>query len=400
MDSWEVPLNLHLDDDELSSCVQCGLCLPHCPTFRITGDESQSPRGRIALMRAVHNDGAPVTFDVRRSFETCVQCRGCESACPSGVPYGHLIENVRESLAEAHVMTPRWQRAALVPLAHPRLLRAGSRVLALLQRVGVVPRRFGMPTLPLRSAQLHSSGDDVYLFTGCVMDAWQREVHRETQSVLEYAGFTVRMSGDAAPCCGALQAHAGLVDRTRRLAQRAMREMPGNQPILVNSAGCGAAMKDYGRLLDTAEARAFSHRVYDVGEWLAPRVDRLPSVTPLDARVAVQDPCHLRHVQRAHQSTRAVLAPFVRELVELDDEGLCCGAGGAYSVLEPTSANSIRARKLAAISGASPDIVTSANPGCSMHLAGAGVVTAHPMTLIYRALAASGATMEVTPLGE
>jgi glycolate oxidase iron-sulfur subunit len=186
-----------------------------------------------------------------------------------------------------------------------------------------------------------------------------------------------------------LQAHAGLLDRTRRLAQRAMREMPGDQPILVNSAGCGAAMKDYGRLLDTEEAKSFSRRVYDIGEWLAPRVDRLPQATPLDIRVAVQDPCHLRHVQRAHQSTRVLLAPFVRELVELDDEGLCCGAGGAYSVLETTSANLIRERKLAAIGRASPDIVASANPGCAMHLAGAGVVTVHPITLVYRAITSS-----------
>jgi glycolate oxidase iron-sulfur subunit len=379
-------MDLHLNDDELSGCVQCGLCLPHCPTFRITGDESQSPRGRIALMRAVHNEDAPVTFDIRRSLETCVQCRGCESACPSGVQYGHLIEDVRASLASAHVLTPWWQRASLVPLTHPRLLRAGSRFLALLQRVGAVPRRFGLPTLPLRSTPLRSSGDDVYLFTGCVMDAWQRQVHRETQSVIEAAGFTVRITGDAVPCCGALQSHAGLRERTSRLAQRAMRELPGDQPILVNSAGCGAAMKDYGRLLGTEEATTLSNRVYDIGEWLALHVDRLPKVTPLDVRVAVQDPCHLRHVQRAHQSTRVVLAPFVRELVELDDEGLCCGAGGAYSVLEPTSATLIRERKLAAISRVSPDVVASANPGCSMHLSAAGVVTEHPMTLIYRAI--------------
>jgi len=157
----------------------------------------------------------------------------------------------------------------------------------------------------------------------------------------------------------------------------------------VNSAGCGAAMKDYGRLLGTDEAKAFSDRVYDIGEWLAPRIDRIPTVTPLDLRVAVQDPCHLRHVQRAHQSTRVVLAPFVRELVELDDDGLCCGAGGAYSVLEAASANSIRERKMAAIDRVAPDVVASANPGCSMHLAGVGVVTAHPMTLIFQALTAS-----------
>jgi glycolate oxidase iron-sulfur subunit len=241
----------------------------------------------------------------------------------------------------------------------------------------------------LRSTPLRSSGSDVFLFTGCVMDAWQRQIHRESQGVLEAAGFTVHVTGDTAPCCGSLQAHAGLLDRTRRLALRAMREMPGDQPILVNSAGCGAAMKDYGRLLGTDEAKVFSKRVYDIGEWLAPRVERLPTVEPLNIRVTIQDPCHLRHVQRAHQSTRVVLAPFVRELVELDDEGLCCGAGGAYSVLEPSSAHLIRERKLAAISAVSPDIVASANPGCSMHLAAAGVATVHPMSLIYRAITAA-----------
>jgi glycolate oxidase iron-sulfur subunit len=241
----------------------------------------------------------------------------------------------------------------------------------------------------MRSAPLRTSGEDVYLVTGCIMDAWQRDVHRQTQSVLEAAGFGVRPTGDAVPCCGALQLHAGLRDRTRRLAERAMREMPGDRPILVDSAGCGAVMKDYGRLLDTDEARAFSQRVFDVGEFLAPHVARLPVVAPLNIRVAVQDPCHLRHVQRAHQSTRVVLAPFVRELVELDDDGLCCGAGGAYSVMEPVAAHSIRELKLASILRSAPDVVASANPGCAMYLAAAGVATVHPMSLIHRAIAAS-----------
>jgi glycolate oxidase iron-sulfur subunit len=148
-------------------------------------------------------------------------------------------------------------------------------------------------------------------------------------------------------------------------------------------------MKEYGRLLGTDEARAFSARVFDVAEWLAPRLERLPPVEPLAVRAAVQDPCHLRHAQRAHLATRTLLAPFVRELVELDDEGLCCGAGGAYAVLERRQARAIRDRKVASIARAAPDVVASANPGCSMHLAAAGVPTEHPMTLVARALAAS-----------
>jgi glycolate oxidase iron-sulfur subunit len=380
-------MDLKLDRTELEACVQCGLCLPHCPTFRVTGEESKSPRGRIALMRAVHNDDAPLTHEVIESFETCVQCRGCETACPSQVQYGHLMEQARETLAEKRTMTPRWQRLALKVLSHPRLLRGGSSVLAVGQRLRLVPGNLGLPArLPIRRSKLRSSGDDVFLFTGCVMDAWQRDIHAKGQQVLEAAGFGVTPTGDLAPCCGALQMHAGLAGDTRRLARETMDNLAGEQPILVDSAGCGAAMKDYGRMLGTDEAVRFSARVFDIQEWLATHMDRLPTKGVLDLRVAVQDPCHLRHVQRVHEATRTVLRPFVRELVELDDQGLCCGAGGAYSVLEPDLATQIRSRKVAAIDRARPDVVASANPGCSLHLAAAGVRTEHPMELVWGAV--------------
>jgi glycolate oxidase iron-sulfur subunit len=382
-------MELNLGPD-LDTCVQCGLCLPYCPTYRVTGDESRSPRGRIALMRAIEYDDAPLSDEILESFETCVQCRGCETACPSSVPFGHLMERTRESLADQHAMTPAWLRAAFKPLAWPRALRAGTSVLAVAQRLRLVPRRLGLPAhLPLHPVPMKASGTDVLLFTGCVMDAWQRDVHLAGQRVLEAAGVGVTPTGDLAPCCGALQAHAGLAGETRRLALKMMRSLPPDVPVLVDSAGCGAAMKDYGHLLGTAEAEAFSARVYDIAEWLGPRIDRLPAVEPLDLRVAVQDPCHLRHVQRVHLATRVVLAPFVRELVELDDEGLCCGAGGAYSLLERDLSLQIRERKLAAIGRADADVVASANPGCAMHLAGAGVNTVHPMTLIWQAIEAS-----------
>jgi len=379
-------MDLKLDADDLNTCVQCGLCLPHCPTFRVTGDEMMSPRGRIKLMREVQDNDAPITDEIVDSFSTCVQCRGCEPACPSSVPYGHLMEQTRETLVDLGKMTPAWQQAALKPLAHPKLLRAGSTVLAALNRTGLLPDRLGLPDdLPLTQEPLVASGDDVWMFTGCVMDAWQRDVHAATQRVLEAAGLGVRPTGDVAPCCGALQSHAGMGDDARALATKTMRAL-GDKPVIVNSAGCGAAMKDYGHLLGTTEAEEFAARVFDVSEFLADRVDHLPTVEPLDLRVAVQDPCHLRHVQRVHEATRTVLAPFVRELVELNDDGLCCGAGGAYSVLQPELAGQIRDRKVAAIDRVTPDAVASANPGCSLHLAKAGVPTVHPMTLVDRAL--------------
>lgn len=381
-------LDLDLDADELAACVSCGLCLPHCPTYRVTGDDVASPRGRIALMRAVQNEGAPVTPEVVDSMATCIQCLGCETACPSGVPFGHLMEQTREALVVDGHLTPWWQRLGLRALGRHRLLLAGSTALAAAQRLRLVPSaRVGLPRrLPLRRTPLVASGDDVYLFTGCVMDAWQRDTHHAVQRVIEATGAGVSPTGDRAPCCGALHTHAGLGDDARRLAERVITDLAGDQPVLVDSAGCGAALKAYGRLLGTTEAELFSRRVFDVHEWLAPRLADLAVVEPLHLRVAVQDPCHLRHVQRAHGAVREVLAPFVRELVELDDDGLCCGAGGAYSVLEPQIAGQVRDRKLAAIARARPDVVASANPGCSLHLAATGLDVRHPMELIDAAL--------------
>ncbi len=380
-------MDLKLDEDDLNICVQCGLCLPSCPTYRVTGEESKSPRGRIALMREVQLNGAPVTDEVIESFETCVQCRGCEPACPSSVPYGHLMERARETLADERKITPIWQRLALKPLSNPRLLQFGTRALAMAQRANLVPSRLGLGELPSHQEPLETSGTDVYLFTGCVMDAWQRDVHRAGQTVVEAAGFGVTPTNELAPCCGALHTHAGLASDARTLAQRTIDTLGTDRPILVDSAGCGAAMKDYGHLLGTAEAQTFAATVFDISEWLAQHMDRLPEVEPLDLTVAVQDPCHLRHVQRVHEATRVVLRPFVRQLVELDDDGLCCGAGGAYSVTEPELSGLIRDRKIRSIERADPDVVASANPGCSMHLAAAGVPTIHPMELVANALA-------------
>ncbi len=381
-------MDLKLDPDGLNTCVQCGLCLPHCPTYRVTGDETMSPRGRIRLMREVQNEGAPLTAEVIDAFATCVQCRGCEPACPSSVPYGHLMEQARETLAENGHIAPWWERVGMSALTKPKLLAAGSSALGVAQRMKLVPKRLGLGSEPVavRREGLRATGDDVHFFTGCVMDTMQRDVHLAGMEVLQAAGIGATPTGDAAPCCGALHAHAGLTPSTRLMAETMMSALDDDKPIVVDSAGCGAAMKDYGHLLGTPEAEAFSARVADIQEFLADHVDALPSVEPLDLRVAIQDPCHLRHVQRVHEATRTVLAPFVRELVELDDAGLCCGAGGAYSMFQPELAGEIRDRKVAAIDRAAPDLVASANPGCSMHLGTVGVPTRHPMSIVHDAL--------------
>lgn len=385
-------LDLHLDEEELSSCVACGLCLPHCPTFRATGEEALSPRGRIDAMRAVQWRDAPADGEFVRFMETCVQCRGCEPACPSGVPFGHLMEGTREALADARRTAPRWLRAGFGVLGRHRLLLAGSSLLAVAQRLRLVPKRAGLTRIPLRRGprlqpSTSTSTDHVWLYTGCVMDAWMRDTHRATAALIEATGATWSVSPDG--CCGALHAHAGLGDAARRLAEGVIASMPGSAPILVNSAGCGAAMKEYGHLLGTVEAEAFAARVLDIHEWLAARIDRLPPPVAPRTAVIIQDPCHLRHVQRAHLPVRTVLG-HVADVVELDDEGLCCGAGGAYSALQPELAGTIRERKLAAIRRASErsgaTVVASANPGCAIHLAAAGVDVRHPIDVVAEAL--------------
>ena len=380
-------MNLGINEDELNACVQCGLCLSSCPTYRVTGDETFSPRGRIALMREVQVHDAPLTSEVLRSFDSCIQCRACEPACPSVVQYGHLIEATRNTLTTKGVSSKRWQRPMYSVLTHRRLLRAGSVLLAIAQRLHLVPKRFGLSVqIPLKQKKLATSGCDVYMFTGCVMDAWQRNVHAATQRVLEAAGFGVTPTTYLVACCGALHSHAGMSDTTKSLALQMMKALEPNMPIVVNSAGCGAAMKEYGHIVGTEAAHEFSQRVYDIHEFLALHLDKLPKVTPLRTRAAIQDPCHLRHVQRVHGATRTVLQPFVSEIIELDDDGLCCGAGGAYSVLEPEMADAVRVRKLQAISRAQADVVASANPGCMLHLAAAGTVAVHPIQLVDQAI--------------
>jgi glycolate oxidase iron-sulfur subunit len=296
------------------------------------------------------------------------------------------MEGTRATLAADHRFTPRWQRLAYRALGHHRLVVAGSRALAVAQRLRLVPKRLGLPRLPLHQRPLAPTGTDVWLYTGCVMDAWQRDVHEAAMAVLAVMGVGVALPGRGGDCCGALHVHAGLVPAARSLAERVVASMPGDAPILVDSAGCGAQLKDYGHLLGTEAAVAFSGRVRDIHEWLAGQSDRLPPAARSLDPVIVQDPCHLRHVQRAHTGVRTVLGHYA-PLIELDDDGLCCGAGGAYSALHPDMAAAVRDRKLAAIARAGGGVVASANPGCALHLAAAGVTVRHPMELVAEAIA-------------
>lgn len=389
---------LVLDPDELASCVSCGLCLPHCPTYRVTGEEQYSPRGRIDAMRSVTSGALTIDDSFVDFMTTCVQCRGCETACPSGVPFGSLMDDTRATLTALGETTPWWQRLGFATLGRHRLVLVGSTLLALAQRAHLVPARLGLPRLPIRRPRpVVGTGTDVWLFTGCVMDAWQRDTHRNAATLITFTGTTYAVPGPDGACCGALHAHAGLRDRAAKLAERVMRSMPGDSEIVVDSAGCAAALKDYGSSVGTREAERFSARVVDVSEWLAARIDALPAGGRQRPPVIVQDPCHLRHVQRIQEPVR-VLLDRVADVIELDDDGLCCGAGGAYFALQPDLAAKIRSRKVEAIARARASsgatLVASANPGCSMHLdkalasAGDGYQVAHPVDLLVELLQA------------
>lgn len=445
------PLTLGLDPEQLASCTACGMCLPHCPTYRVTGEEAASPRGRLALMSAVQKSGvAEPSFAAH--MELCVLCRGCETACPAGVPFGHLMEQTREALTEQSVKTrsfrrprkffkrktenkrqrerhhsssPLWLRFGYKLLPHRRLLRSAVAIGAVAQRLRLVPKKLNLPAISLRQGKLRPSGDPsrsspnstigngnsnigesdpsrentstdsssvgidggtVWLFTGCIMDAAMRDVHHASQKVIEATGTKVGFPGNKANCCGSLHRHAGLAKDAAKLARRTIAAFPGNAPILMNSAGCGAVLKDYGNILQTAEASHFSTRIKDIHEWLVEH--ELPSViteTSPKPRVAILDPCHLRHAQGAHNSVREALRPYA-EIVELDDQGMCCGAGGAYSLTHPEIAIAIRTRKIEAIQRSGATQVAAANPGCILHLQNPlqalGISIAHPAKII------------------
>ena len=369
--------------------MACGLCLAHCPTYRVTGEEGLSPRGRIAAMRAV-DAGAPIDDTFERLMQTCVQCRACETACPSSVPFGRLMEGTREMLAPptrcrggsgpptgcSATTGPWWRSRPWGPSPSGPGWCPGRSA-----------RRLALPRLPVRQAPLVATGADVWLFTGCVMDAWQRHVHRAAIAVLGACGAGVALPGPGAACCGALHVHAGLRDRRRPAwPGGSWRPSPARRPILVDSAGCGAALKDYGHLLGTAEAGVSPPGCRHPRVAGGPGSTGCPPPASRRTRPGLRDrgagSCHLRHVQHARGPRPHRARAATGRSSSSTDEGRCCGAGGAYSALQPELAGQIRTQKVAVIAAAGADVVASANPGCGLWLAGAGVPVRHPLEIV------------------
>lgn len=395
---------------ELSACVQCGLCLPHCPTFRLTGKESASPRGRLSAMRAVLEGDAEVDAAFDEAISFCLGCRACEAVCPGLVPYGRLLEGARAELVAQRPSTFRRVRGFGLGRVLPShfLVRVGTIFMAIGQRLqlqrlgGMVGRALGgLRRLDLgrkpwlgRTTEPHSEPrGTAMLLAGCVMDDWFGPVHDATVALLTRAGYRVEVP-EAQTCCGALAAHDGHADTARRLAAQNIPAFASADIIVSDSAGCTAHLKEYGHL--ATGGSEFSKKVRDVTEVVAGLIadGSLPTLEPTGERVAIQDPCHLRHAQRIFAQPRAILAAAGLEAVEIDPDGLCCGAAGIYSFLRPSASTELGEMKAAQVEAAGVAAVASANPGCEMQLRAhlpAGTRVAHPIEWYLERLTAAEA---------
>jgi glycolate oxidase iron-sulfur subunit len=393
----------------LDACVHCGFCLPACPTYLATGDESDSPRGRIVLMRALERgDIPPDDPALREHLDACLGCRGCEPVCPSGVAYGHGLEAARERLVRANGISPRartmlgvfrarWRWETVLRLAS--VFRT-SRLPSLLAGAG--PARFALGMLAASAEGQRGRGTEgqrdggaehqsglaavtaplthrptVALFEGCVMSTLFRRINDATRRVLAANGYeVVTVRGQA--CCGALHEHAGDRGTARELVAENVAVLDGAADrIVVTSAGCGAILKDAGHLVESAAAARVASRVRDVTELLAESGPRRGAAVELD--VAYDAPCHLQHAQRVHAAPLQVLESIpglrVRQLPGADR---CCGSAGIFSLLEPEMSRAVLGEKIRSIAEAEPRpaLIVTGNPGCLMQI-GAGLRAAH-----------------------
>ena len=388
------------DPDLLAACVHCGMCLPTCPTYRMTGQEASSPRGRLWLMRAV-GEGKLDLFDPEfdEQMYQCLNCRACEAVCPSGVQYGPLVEASRAQL-EQHRKRPARERvvrkvALSMPFEDIRRIRASVKLLRLYQRSGLnrLVRRAGvlkvlrletleamLPEIaepPLVSGKeswaASTTNGHVNLFNGCVMSTVFSNVNRATGRVMAHNGIQCDVPAGQ-QCCGALHVHSGMMDEARKLARENIDAFGTNDDeIIVTAAGCGAALKEYDHLLKddpvyAERAKAFSHRVKDVTEYLGGR-DLVPATHRVDTTVTYQEPCHLAHAQRISAQPRKLMEhiPGV-SICEMKESSLCCGSAGIYNIIRKEMADNLGDRKAGHIVATEADQVVTANPGCHMQL--------------------------------
>ncbi|GGK82625.1 glycolate oxidase iron-sulfur subunit [Sphaerisporangium melleum] len=386
-------VNPELIDD----CVHCGFCLPTCPTYELWGEEMDSPRGRIHLMKQ-YVEGTPLTPEMAGHFDACLGCMACVTACPSGVRYDRLIESARAEVERVHprsradrafralvfalfphpgrlraLRLPLQLGRGLLPRVLPMLERLDPRLAAMAELAPPVPRhRVRLPErVPARGARRATVG----VLTGCVQGEFFPRVNAATVRVLAMEGCEVIVPPGQG-CCGALSVHSGRPEEAARFARRTIAtfERAGVDTVVVNAAGCGSSTKEYADLLAGDPgwaARARTLRFVDLSEYVAelgPRAER----HPLPISVAYHDACHLAHAQGIRAQPRALLAaiPELR-LREIADAAMCCGSAGTYNLFQPVAARELGDRKAAHVLAAGADLLVSANPGCTMQIAAA-----------------------------
>ena len=393
----------HAPDKELlADCVHCGFCLPACPTYVLWGEEMDSPRGRIYMMQKASQGEAPLDQTFRRHMDNCLGCMACMTACPSGVQYDKLIEDTR---AQVERNIPRvtedsiFRRLLFATFPHPARLRALAAPMFLYQRSGLqalvrrsgtlrllptrlaameallpaVPSGFTRP-LPARTAPVARQRRRVGKRTGGVHQIFFPQVNAATARVLAAEGCEVIVPQNQ-PCCGALMVHSGMDEQAAAMARRIIElfERAGVDTVVINAAGCGSTMKQYGHLLrddpEWAErARLFSAKCKDIAEILC-EMEPLATRNPLPLRIAYHDACHLRHAQGIHQEPRQVLAGIPGlEVAEIAESSLCCGSAGVYNLLQPEPAQELGDRKVTHLLATRAAAVVSANPGCLLQL--------------------------------
>ncbi len=404
-------------ENKLNQCVHCGLCLSVCPTYKIFGYETDSPRGRITLVKALTEGRLTFSEEFADHIDKCLDCRACQTACPSGVQYGLIIE---EAKAYTYMKNPpnffvRALKNLVMRVFIPsrKWLRTLTTFLYIYQKTHlnklvrkILPKKLKemeemLPPLPSPGAYSYFKKDTVYepigekkgrvyFFAGCVQDAFFPKVNRDTIDVLRYNGYEVVIPAGQT-CCGAVHMHGGDPEYAKVVAKQNMETFSENIPIIVNAAGCGAFMKEYHRLFGEEATREWRKRIKDINEFLAENGFRKPKGW-VDLKITYQDPCHLAHAQGIRKQPREILNSIPGlEFREMKHPDACCGSAGIYNIVHHDISMKVLQMKLDDIKGTGADFVVTANTGCQIQLTyGTGKRVYHIVELLAEAYRKEG----------